>query len=413
MTPIPTAARATALTRPAPHAPAPHPIVFTILYLPTGLALGYIGALGWLLTRAGASVEQVAALAAMPVLANTWRVVFAPLVDTTLSARTWFRLSVTAQAAILAALALLPLKTELLGLFTALCLASGVAGGASNMAVERFMALSTPPDAKGRAAGWNQAGALGGASIAGGGGIWLMQHVGHPWLAGAILALLCLAAQLPALWLEDPRRPPRTRGYVADLIDTFRDALSLIRTRQGFLASLLLVLPIGSGGLLWPALAKSWNAGPDEVALITGLLTGLINFPAPVLGGWLCDRLDKKTAYALFGLALAAVALLAAAAPRTPATYMLAACAYTAAAGLACGGFVAVILEAVDRGAVATKFNLLLSLCNLPILLATLVDGWAATHLGPTGMLLTDAALGIAGLCVYAAIARLTRRPAT
>lgn len=381
-----------------------------ILYLPTGLALGYGGALGWLLTHAGASVEQVAGLAAMPVLANTWRVAFAPLVDIALSARAWFRLAVTAQAGVLAALALTPLKTELLSLFTALSLASGIASAVGNMAVERFMALATPPDAKGRAAGWNQAGALGGAGIAGGGGLWLTQHTSQPWLVGVVLAVLCLAAQAPALWLDDPPRPARAKGYLADLMAAFRDALSLVRTRSGFLASLLLVLPIGSGGLLWPSLAKSWNAGADEVALVSGLLTGLINFPAPILGGWLCDRLDKKTAYALFGLGLAAVALATAAAPRTPVTYMVAACAYTAVAGLACGAFAAVILEAIDRGAVATKFNLLLSLCNLPILLATLVDGWAATHLGPTLMLITDAALGLGGLAIYAAVAWPSRR---
>ena len=44
-----------------------------------------------------------------------------------------------------------------------------------------------------------------------------------------------------------------------------------------------------------------------------------------------------------------------------------------------------------------------------PILLVTLVDGWAETHYGATGMLYVEAALGIGGVAIYTVIALATR----
>lgn len=41
--------------------------------------------------------------------------------------------------------------------------------------------------------------------------------------------------------------------------------------------------------------------------------------------------------------------------------------------------------------------------------MVTLVDGWAETRYGATGMLLTEAAMGVAGVAVYAAVAAATR----
>src|ERR1700759_3858010 len=73
-----------------PRAPrAVHPIAFFVLYLPFGAVGGYVGVLGYELRDAGASVAAIAGLAGMLLLPNTWKVLWAPLVDTTLGARAW------------------------------------------------------------------------------------------------------------------------------------------------------------------------------------------------------------------------------------------------------------------------------------------------------------------------------------
>ena len=65
-----------------------HPAVFIFLFLPFGAIPGYVTVtLAYLLAQAGMSVEAVAGLTALAVLPHTWKVLWAPVVDTTLSAR--------------------------------------------------------------------------------------------------------------------------------------------------------------------------------------------------------------------------------------------------------------------------------------------------------------------------------------
>jgi PAT family beta-lactamase induction signal transducer AmpG len=393
-------------------APPPHPIIYLILYLPYGIASGYVTVtLAWLLSHAGASVAAIAALAGMAILPNTWKVAWSPLVDTTLTAKAWFTIGLAGTAASLAGIAFLPLRVDLLPVFGWLVLASSFAGTLTAIGVDRLMAYDVPDTLKGQAGGWSQAGNLGGVGLGGGAGLWLAQHTGHPWIAGAALAGVSLACAWPLMRLAEPGRVADGRSYIATLIETGRDVIGLIRTRIGLLACFLMLLPIGSGGLqqLWAAIAKDWGAGADEVALVGGLLSGLVSIPGCILGGYFADRIDKKRAYSLFGIVLSAAAVAMAFGPRTPMAFLLFACVYNAVVGFCYGAYSAVTLEAIGQGAAATKFNLISSLSNVPILVVTLVDGWAETKFGATGMLYTEAAMGLAGVAVYTAVALATR----
>src|SRR5258708_5460194 len=83
-------------------------------------------------------------------------------------------------------------------------------------------------------------------------------------------------------------------------------------------ACLSCCLPIGTGAAsgLWSAVADEWRASADTVALATGVASGLVSAGGCFLGGWLCDRMDRKTAYGLFGVLLAVCAAAMALAPR-------------------------------------------------------------------------------------------------
>jgi PAT family beta-lactamase induction signal transducer AmpG len=390
----------------------PHPALYMILYLPFGIGTGYVTVtLGWLLSHAGASVAAIAGLAGMGLLPNTWKVVWSPLVDTTLTAKAWFMIGVVGTAATLAGIAFLPLRVDLLPVFGWLVLASSVAGTLTAIAVDRLMAFDVPEAEKGRAGGWSQAGNLGGAGLGGGAGLWLAQHSGHPWISGAALAMVCLVSAAPLLWLSEPGRLADGRSYLETLKETGRDVLTLVKTRIGILACFIMLLPIGSGGLqqLWAAIAKDWGAGADQVALVGGLLSGLVSIPGCIIGGYLADRMDRKLAYAVFGVALSVVAVVMAFGPRTPMAFLAFACLYNFVVGFCYGAYSAVTLEAIGQGAAATKFNLISSFSNVPILVVTLVDGWAETRFGATGMLLTEAAMGVAAVALYGVVALATR----
>jgi PAT family beta-lactamase induction signal transducer AmpG len=391
---------------------ATHPFVYLALYLPYGIGSGFVNVtLAWLLSHAGASVEAIAVLASMALLPNTWKVLWSPLIDTTLSAKAWFVIGLIFTAASIAGIAMLPLQTHLLSVFGWLVLASSVAGTVTSIAVDRLMAFDVPDNLKGQAGGWSQAGNLGGAGLGGGAGLWLAQHSGHPWIAGAVLAVACLACVYPLLRIVEPGRVGAGKSYLATLVETWNDVLVLIKTRIGLLACFIMLLPIGSGGLqqLWGAIAKDWGAGADEVALVAGALSGLASIPGCIAGGWIADKIDRKRAYAIFGIALSAVAVVMALTPHTPLAFMISACVYNATVGFCYGAYSAVTLEAIGKGAAGTKFNLISSLSNMPILLVTLVDGWAETKFGATGMLYVEASMGVAGVVIYGLVALATR----
>src|ERR1700761_6158842 len=87
-----------------------HPIVYLVLYLPFGITTGYVTVtLAWLLSHAGASVEAIATLAGMGLLANTWKVLWSPLIDTMLTAKAWWTIGLIVTVASMIGLAALPL----------------------------------------------------------------------------------------------------------------------------------------------------------------------------------------------------------------------------------------------------------------------------------------------------------------
>jgi hypothetical protein len=78
--------------------------------------------------------------------------------------------------------------------------------------------------------------------------------------------------------------------------------------------------------------------------------------------------------------------------------------------GLTYAGFSAFVLEAMGKGAAATKHNVFGSLSNTPIRYMTRIDGWAHTRHGPAGMLCAEALLGMIGLVAFSAVFTAARR---
>src|SRR5204863_6393815 len=125
--------------------------------------------------------------------------------------------------------------------------------------------------------------------------------------------------------LPDPPPFPRTGHHARVLIDVLRDLWQVAKTRAGFLALLICFLPIGTGAAanLWAAVADDWHATANTVALVTGVLNGIVSAIGCIAGGYGSDRLDRKTAYALYGLLMVLCAVAMAFAPRTESMYIV------------------------------------------------------------------------------------------
>ena len=180
-------------------------------------------------------------------------------------------------------------------------------------------------------------------------------------------ALCCLAL----FWVDDSRPLLKVDGHVeaAGHLGVARQPAArsaatcgqLLRSRIGILALMICLLPIGSGAAqnLWSPIAGEWHASADVVAFVTGAMSGLISAVGCLVGGWLCDRMDRKTAYCLFGFLLAAAAVGMALCPRTSDQYIFWTSAYAFVVGLCYAAYCAVVLEAIGGTAAATKFSFL------------------------------------------------------
>jgi MFS transporter, PAT family, beta-lactamase induction signal transducer AmpG len=389
-----------------------HPWLFMVLIIPFGVMSGYTSVpIAYQLKQAGVSVIQVAAIVALGLLPHTWKFLWAPVTDATLDQKSWYLIGGVTTAIGIAIMGALPTTPAGLGLLSVVTFLASTATSFLGMAVESLMAHCTPENEKGRAGGWFQAGNLGGAGIGGGLGLWLAQHLPHTWMASTIVAALCFSCCLALLAIPTPARSHPGRGFTRSLADAVRDLWSVARERAGVLALILCFLPVGSGaaGGLWSAISDEWRTSANAVALVTGALAGLISAAGCIVGGWICDRMDRKTAYVAYGLLQAVCAVAMACSPHTQSMFVVWTSTYAFITGLTYAGFSAFVLEAIGKGAAATKYNVYASLSNMPIYYMTNVDGWAHDHRGSNGMLFTEAGFCVIGAAVFLAVASLLR----
>jgi MFS family permease len=212
-----------------------------------------------------------------------------------------------------------------------------------------------------------------------------------------------------SLALAVVRQPPRLHlrpNLAATFVEVGRDVWAVIRSRAGVLVIILMLLPIGTGAAasLWSAVAVDWRTGPDTVALFNGTIAGLVSIPGCLVGGWLCDRMDRKLAYCLFGLTAGAAVALMALAPRTPAVFVTFVLIYAALTGACYTAYSTVVLEAIGQGAAATKFNFMASVSNIPIGAFIALEGQWHDKGGDNLMLFGEAAAALASVLVFALV---------
>lgn len=390
----------------------PHPGVFMILIVPFGMLSGFLTvAVAYELSQAGVSVEQIAGLIALSFVPHTWKFLWAPLADITLGRKSWYVLAAVTSAAGLLATAAAPPTSAGLMLLYGVVLVSNVAVTFLAMATEGLMVHGAAPAQRGRVAGWFQAGNLGGGGLGGGAGLWMTQNLPEPWMAGAVLALVCLLCCGALRWVEEP--PPQHSGRpLHDTALALRDLWQVLVSRAGLLALLICVLPLGTGAALGlsAAVAGDWHAGAGAVALVSGVLGGIAAALGCFAAGPLCDRMDRKRAYLLFGLLQGVCALAMAFGPRTEMAFVVFTLLYSFTGGMAYTGFSAVVLEVIGHGAAATKYTLFSSFANMPIAYMTLVAGWAHTRWGSGGMLITETVIVVLAVFAFMAAAAFAGR---
>ncbi len=399
-----------------------HPLVFLLLIIPFGAANGFLGVtIVYLLGKAGINPLTIAVLTGLSFVPHTFKFLYAPLVDLTLTRKQWFVMASITSALGIALLGMVPATEAGLPWLSVLVVAGNFATALLSMSVESLMAYNTAPGELGRTAGWFQAGNLGGGGLGGGLALVIAENTSHPWLPGLVLAIVCLLTGVAILFTAEPEphlpdlpdRPGQgsskhhSNAVWRMIKQVLLDLWQVASSRMGYLGLLICFLPIGSGaaGNLFPLFAAEWGANANDVAATSGALSGLLSALGCMVGGHFCDRMDRKLAYAVFGIIMSICAVLMAWAPHDLTMYYVFVLSYGFISGLCYAAFTAVTLEAIGTGAVATKYSIFASLSNTPIAYMGILNGYFYDRSGSNAGLYSDAAMGIAGVLVFLLVA--------
>jgi MFS transporter, PAT family, beta-lactamase induction signal transducer AmpG len=226
-------------------------------------------------------------------------------------------------------------------------------------------------------------------------------------MASGIVGGLCLVCCAVLTLVPTPERPHREPAVFENIMVMLKDLWELICNRSGILAFILCFLPIGTGAIGFSAIAGEWKASSDTVALITGVLGGVISAVGCIVGGWGCDRMDRKKAYVVFGILQAASGVAMALLPRSQGMFVVWVSVYMFTCGLTYAAFSAFVLEVIGKGAAATKYNALASLSNVPIYYMTNIDGWAHDRWNSAMMFCTESGLAVVSAVVFLVLVKI------
>jgi len=368
--------------------PAPPVWIFAFLVLPPAvLSNGFVGtALGSLLRSEKMPLADIASYISVLQLPSMLYFLWSPLVDFWIRRRTWVAVS----AAGAGLLVWTTLQWNTLGgawqeslLVVALMLSLLVSA-----ALGGLMAEVVPAKLKTRAAGFFQVGNLGLAALAGGGVLYLSEHLARRQFA-AVCALIIALPGLLALTIAEPQVASsdglgRTLGRIGmEFKRTFLkwEALPVL---------LCLCAPFGSGAAisLFSGLAPDYGVSVDQVAWINGLVGGLLMGLGAALISLLKFPEDIRPVYAGVGLVNAlTLGILLVGHPR-PVTYFSSVVLYMISVGACYGLFTALVLKLLGASGKSggSRYAIALSIGNAPIYYMTVVDGLGARWFGVKGL---------------------------
>jgi MFS transporter, PAT family, beta-lactamase induction signal transducer AmpG len=344
--------------------------------LPYGIALGWVfGSLPMALVKNGFYPVPATLSVELGLSIYAWHLLFAPVVDLSLSLRRWYGIGLALAIVGILPFCWLSLKPETSDIMKALAGLSQVAALLILLAATGFMARHISPDRVGRAAGWYQAGILGGQGLA-----LLCTSLltgGVPWKIMFLVEAGLMMTGMLALFRLPAARPEKKATITQAAAQALADSRSWFRSSKGIFITLMALSPIGIG-----AATVGWNIGvrlyaipENEMQLVIGpfsIVASLIGF---LVGGWAADRFGKWRTWLRAATILALLALLIAFCPSIAWLFDAGVLLYAFFASICTAAFWAIILQAVSPTLVVTKITLLSLLTGVSMHYMRAFDG--------------------------------------
>lgn len=376
------------------------------LFVLTGMPYGVVGAFAstvmpYLTSKANVEIGAIGWYGAALQLPTVLLFLYAPLVDLGPRYKSWLVIVSVIAAACLVASCLMPLPDHTTAFLLCAVAAQAISGlvGSCNGAL---MAATMSDAQRGKASGWYQIGNQSGGGLSAAIVIWMTGTGVDPGVIGGTLAVLMIVPALAALAIDEPVRTLEPAGVV--FRRTLADVKAILSSKLGLTGLALCVSPVGTSALSYyfAGMFKPYGVSAGTVALVNGLGSVAMTALGAFVGGYLCDRYNRRVLYLVGGALTALCGIAMALSPRTELTFILGVAVYMLLTGFGYAAFTAVVLETIgDSGsAAATKFSLYFAGGNAAILYVGLIDTRFEARHGVEGVIGSDAALNVAGVIV-------------
>ncbi len=370
-----------------------------ITYIPFGLYNGFVAiALPFLLTARGVPLDRVLGLQFMILLPSFLSFLITPLVDCGMSRRAWAIVcAAVAGACLTFGVLLIPRASAgadalfvadlLLGYLAAQMFSSAMGGMIPNLVAE---------EDTGAVSAWLNTAYLGGSGLGGWLGSILVPRLGFG-IAAPALGAIVFAPSLLLLIIGAEARVPRR--VIETMWRLFPDLRSVIRTRAAIVGLLIFVTPSATFAAQnsFSGLGRDFHASDAATTFITGWGSAILCSAGAMLGGWLCNRLDRRVMFVGAGVLSALASLGMAFGARSGVVFFAGTAIYYVLAGInyAAASAVAFDIIGVNNPLSATQYAMLMAACNLAIEIVIKGDQWGYNRGAARGLLLTDAAFSI------------------
>jgi PAT family beta-lactamase induction signal transducer AmpG len=389
----------------SPFAPHERPWLFALLIAPMAVVANGVagGALSFILRRQGVDPSRAADIIPLMTVPATIYFLWSPITDFWIRRRSWIIAASTAAAvAMIVAFAqpVLASNWAVALMFFSVCLGQLVVSACGGM-----MGTLKSEANRRRASSFYQGGSLAFGALA----VLVMVplseklHLGVlGWIAAAMIALPSLAA------LAAPEQTVvKAQGLAETAARIWREFKITFLRWDAIPYTLCMVFPMASGAMIaWlPGLAADYHVNGQQVAWINGFGGAILTAAGALAVTLMPARSRAPVAYMLAGLVNAAVLAVLAFCPLSPIIYLAGTVLFLFTIGTAYALFTAVVLEflGVSGKSGSTRYSIINSLGNIPVVYMQKIDGMAWARWGPRGAPAVDAILSIVGASILLA----------
>jgi len=385
--------------------PQPPLPLFALLESPYGMqaAVNVVVPM-YLMRSAGIGIDQASGITAFCLLPTTFYFAYSPVVDFFVRRRTWL-LAAVFTSALLAGIGIaLSGSASRLQLITGLLFISTVANVLISAATGGLMSSLLNSEGRARVGAWVQLGNLGSNALFFGLLLYLSSHVSRPVL-GLIGGLTMLLPGLAGFAVREPAYRPGSQTLGATLAGIGRELRSTFLSLRNLPGILLLVSPIGTGAIttVLSGLTKEYGATAEQLAFANGWGGGLLTAVGALAVLLMPARWNRMVPYALSGIIYGAISLTIGAGPLRPMTLIAGMLVSNFAQGICFAAYTGVLLQTMgmDGRCHSSRYTILNSTGNVPVVYMTKLLGIVAAHFGTRAIGLFDGGLNLATAAIF------------